>query len=85
MFLAPITYEENVMWKVATSVILLVVMVMTGYLTMMATLVYWEGKPRGDDPKYGLLSIAVGICGFLTPGAVVWYLRKRGTINSQSE
>ena len=65
------------MWKVATFALLSVVGVMTGYLTMMATLLFWEGKPRGDETNYGLLSIAVGILGFSGPGVAFWFFHER--------
>ena len=65
------------MWKVATILLMAIVMVTLGYISFGLTLVFWEGKPDGSQSCYGLRSLAVGLFGFLAPAVVVWYSQKR--------
>jgi len=57
-------------------------MLTLGVLLFTSTLLFWEGKPHPDKSHWGLLSLAVGILGFLAPAVVVGYLHKRGYTNA---
>jgi hypothetical protein len=70
------------MWKIVGAIGALVLMVISGIVTLYTTTIITMGL--GDNPWYYNQSIkptvliwGLGAMGFLAPGVIVWYLCKR--------